>query len=750
MLVHHARRALSVAIVLLAAGPVGAEQEAPPAGAKTPKQNFSDLHDAVEWVTRAFTEAKRAADEEDWAKAVRHLHPVVTATVDRDRPTDAAPYLRPVRGRSVYEGAWIVAHHTMVRWGAACLAAYEAEFGAQAREELRTALRQGRHQRLVALARQYLPLRAGRTAALLLADLALEAGRYDEALEWVELLEDLEAVSTEPDAALEAWRKARLSRHARALADPDRAGEVLASLRKRATRRNEPDRGLEAVPFRGRSRMPPPQYWPTTGGNAARAGLPEALGTTFELAWWRSPSVHGDLVDSEDPKDQGGNRPSTWLPPRAIVLPTGLFVSDGQSLHLYDLERGQPVQQRRYVGAHDLGFDVDDDRRIRFGWLEGHGLTGRVDARGTTWIYAAVPDGRPFEPAIANRAPGARDDRIEALTWDGRMLRSRWTAGGMDTSPGMPLDVRLYGAPLLYRDRLWVAGMRPAGTSSDRWEAWLFALDPETGRVAVRTHIGTGTPVRPLRQDEVIPTSPSGARGRVVVGTSLGIVAAVDARDGRMRWAFRNDRNIQSARRLRGRAARADKVPRGSSFANEPPVLAGERCYIAPIDGQYLYMLFNRPIGDGRMLLSKRFHHRKQFNDFEAEALAGVAAHPKDGIPLAIVTGQGINRSPPAPVVVARDVWPPRKRWSATTSTGLGAATFGRALVTRGEVIVPTRAGIEVYDLASGAERALLDLEDVPDKVREELPRPYGNIVPVPGRGFVAVSTTSIAFWKRK
>lgn len=737
------------AIALCAVAPLHAERDHPGAAPATPQQNFSDIHDSVEWVDRAFREAQRAAEKNDWTLAVHKLQTVVEAVADRERPSNAAPYVRSVRGRTVYEGAWLVAHHTLVRYGAPCLSAYKTEFGTQAQEELERALREGRSDGLVALARQYLVLPSGRRAALLLSDMALERGQYDEALEWLELLEDLEAVSTEPKATLDKWRNARLARHARALADPEEHETVHAALTRRAQRRDEPDHGLEALPFTGRARAARPTHWATTGGNAARSAVPPSLGSDFKLAWYRSARAHGDLADSQDPADKGARQPSTWLPPRSIVMPAGVFVSDGVHLNLYDLQKGRPLARRRFTDATDVGHDVDGDRRTRFGWLEGHSLTGIVDAEGTTWIYATVPDGRRFEGTQANETPRPRDDRLEALAWDGQSLKARWVAGGLSNSKGMPDDVRLYGAPVHYRERLWIAGMRPSGTSSDRWEAWLFALNPSTGAVVLRTHIGTGTPIRPTRQDEVIPTSPAASRGRVVVSTSLGIVAAMDARDGRVRWAYRNDRDIKSARRFRGRQSPQDQMPRDSSFANEPPVLAGERCYVAPTDGQNLYILFNRPIGRERMLESQKLHQKESFSNFQAEAIAGVVAHPKDGSPLIVVVGQGENRTTPPPVVVTRTVWPPRFRWSAPTSTGLGAYTFGRALVTQGEVFVPTRAGIQVYDLATGKERALLDLEDVPEAVRPDLPRPYGNLVPVPGKGIVAVSTTSISYWKR-
>ena len=738
------RRTLIVLWCVAWGAPAHAEQEAP---ATPPRllQNFSDMHEAVEWIDRAFETAKRAAKRSDWLPAVRALQRVIDATQDREHPTHAAPYVRPIRGRVVYEGAWIVAQHALARLGPEGLAAYRAEYGAAAKALLAAGV-----WRWTTLARRFLSLPQGRTAALLLADLALERGQPDEALEWLESLEDLEAVSAEPAEALAKWRAARIDRHARALAGPGDLDAVHAALVERARRQDEPDHGLHAVPFRVRAPAVAPSGWTTTGGHPSRSAVPASLGSSFELGWWRSAAAHGDLMDSEDPEDGGATRPTTWLPPRGIVMPAGLFVSDGMNLLLYDVDSGELLARQTYQDAQDIGHDVADDRRERFGWLEGHCLTGRVAPDGTTWIYAAVPDGRAFDPSVPNRTPRPRHDRLEALVWNGRTFKTRWVIGGVLRSEDLPSHVRLYGAPAWYRGRLWIAGMRASGTSSDRWQAWVFSLDPDTGAVLTKTHVGTGTPVRPTRQDEVIPSSPAAARGRVVVSTSLGIVAAVDARDGRMRWALRNDRDINSARRVRGRISASERAPRGTGFVNEPPILLGERCYVAPMDGQLVYVLFNRPIGRDRMLKSRSLHQQTDFGPFRAEFIAGVAPHPEDGAPLALFTGRGVNRTPPAPVVVARVVSPPRTRWSATPSTGLGASTFGRALVTAREVFVPTHGGVEVFDLATGEERTLLNLRDVPKEAREALPRPYGNVIPLPGKGFITLSTTSVAFWKRK
>jgi hypothetical protein len=99
--------------------------------------------------------------------------------------------------------------------------------------------------------------------------------------------------------------------------------------------------------------------------------------------------------------------------------------------------------------------------------------------------------------------------------------------------------------------------------------------------------------------------------------------------------------------------------------------------------------------------------------------------------------------------------WPDRSDggWWGASTTGWGAAPYGRALLTAAEVFVPTRHGIVVYDLASGRDLGLLDEATLPPARRDALPEDvclYGNLVPVPGRGLLAVNGSVIAYWRKR
>src|SRR5207245_1648965 len=93
----------------------------------------------------------------------------------------------------------------------------------------------------------------------------------------------------------------------------------------------------------------------------------------------------------------------------------------------------------------------------------------------------------------------------------------------------------------------------------------------------------------------------AGARGRVVVVTSVGIAAAVDASSGRTEWSYRYDRaragGEEPDKRLEDEA---EQDERSTTFANEPPVLCGGRCWFAPTDSRWLFATADRPQGRAR------------------------------------------------------------------------------------------------------------------------------------------------------
>lgn len=728
-----------------------------------PQQNFSDLHASEEWVLRAFLDADRAQADGRHAEAARLLQGVVDATTRPGPRPEAAPHVVPIQGTSTYEGAWLVARHRQLSGGDELLDALGREFGAAAEALVRRGIDGREATRLEEAALRFLPLPAGRRAALLLADRALERGDRDEALEWCQALEDAEAVSGESAARLAPWRAARIARHARALAaGPDDVEPLRRGLAARAAHQHGPDRGLGAVPWQHVAPPNAPAQWLTSGGDHTRNARAPALGTALELAWSRGPGDPSQLADTVDPEDGGPRRPSTFLPPRAVVLGARAVVSDGTALRVFGIADGEFQAFTRFRAYRDIGHDTDADRRIGSGWIEGHALTAhrlqRRDARAGTredaWlVLAAVPDGRPWTAVQEERE--VRADHLEAFLLVGNVLRPLWQAGGGlgDTgATGLDEHLRLYGAPLVYRDRVWIAGVVPSASSRDRLESWIVSLDPLTGAVRTRTHIGSGTAVRPSREDEIMPTSPAAAAGRVVIGTSLGLVAAVSARDGRLAWGYRYDRDVEVDRAARGRRAAETLEPRSISFENEPPRLGLERCVLAPTDGHDVLVLFDRPIGPERELLSYAIDRRREHVDFHPESVVGLLADPTTrATPWLITVGQGLDTGEvPGPLATARDLVTGRMPWDAQAGLAAGTRSYGASLLTTDALWVPTREGLAVFALPDGARRALRTGGLHEGSAWTQPTLPYGNLVPVGGEGLLAVSATTVSYWRSR
>ncbi len=754
-----------------------------------PQKNFSTIFSEVEWVSRAFERARAAAKDENWTSAVRLLQGVVDARTRANEPSNepskdkaldeqSAPYVVPVHGTTVFEGAWIVAHHQRARWGKPAIDACVVEYGHIAKEQFERALRLDDDKLLADVALRFLPMPVGRRAALHLADRAIEQGRRDEALEWVELLADLEAVSTEPAESMAPYANARLLRHADALAAT--AGDrtrVLKVLEARAEAASAPEGPFAPFPNGSIAGETPVTTWLTTGGSETRASRAAKRPAKLTLKWYHHPGSGLGPVDRVEPRDDGLSAPSTWLPPRAICLDNRALVSDGENVTVYDLDSGRALERVTFKYARSLETDTDEDRRERFGYLEGHCLTvtpmpvtmrSTPDAR--EWlVLAAVPDGRVWHVGERAKLEERREDHIEAYRFDGKSLSFLWSAGNTSASPGAikntgssgrPIpgrdrpaenkhpDIRMYGAPILYRGRVWVAGTRPALGNTDQLESWLYALNRGTGKIELKTHLGTGTPMRAGRHDEVIPTSPAARHGRVVVGTAIGVLAAVSARDGRVLWAYRYPRNVAGDRARRIIGSESERGSRTSSFHNEPPLLTADLCIATPTDGRHVLVTTNRPIGRERMLRCHEIERHERFGPHAAEYIAGAYRHPKDGAWRMVVVGIGGDTEPPGPMVLSVDPLTEERYWYEPSPTGRGSLPFGRGFVGEQHAYIPTRYGIAVYGLEDGNVAALLDRSAIPKDMRDRAPRiPYGNLIPTKNGGVLSVSATTVAYW---
>ena len=759
-------------LLLLALAVAAAAPRASRAGdgarvASAPHENASYLPADDEGQHAAWDRAREAAARGDAVSAARELQRLA------EGPAHAVTLVGAASGETgVAEGTRVAAHHAVVALGAAVAKAYEDEHGARARALVEEALALRDEARLARAADLYLPCAAGRRAALLLADLALERGDDDAALGWLDVLEDLEEVAA-PDLAddVARWRRARLDRAAIATSATDAARPRVRAAIEAASPVAYGDGAAAPPADADLRRPPPPRAWPTTGGGPSRsavvAPLPRAL--RFRAVEWLGEEPSEDPPGEADERGRAA-RPSPWIPTQGVVAGGRVWVSDGRVAVGFDLDTQQPVVVGLVPDAppSPLPMDRGVAARERFGWIEGFGLTADGDV-----LYANVPaeltdpesadvaDEGDVPPAVRRR-PGQRvpprplSDRIVAVRTDEEGGRILWTAGGGAPTPGLPDGLRLFGTPLLYAGALHVVGLAPTAATKDRFDVFAVALDPATGAARWATPLGAGGPIRRKRFDEIMPASCAGAHGRVHVLTNLGIVATVDARTGATRWAYRYDRGRPDGDDTGQRLSDAkDPGKRRSSFLNRPPLVAHGRVFFAPTDGLKIVALFDRPRDRARVLEAWSLDRTGAFRNLAVEQLVGVV-DGRGGTPATLVAvGQGWGLDPlhePYTCVVGIDALSRHGavRWERALPFGDVPEPFGTALVTEDLVYVPTASGIARYRVADGADVEPIDARAIPVRRAPLLyatERLWGNLVPVPGRGLVCVNEGYVSFW---
>ncbi|MBI3844123.1 MAG: PQQ-binding-like beta-propeller repeat protein [Planctomycetes bacterium] len=411
-------------------------------------------------------------------------------------------------------------------------------------------------------------------------------------------------------------------------------------------------------------RSAPETGWERLGGDNPNARLQSNVSGEMEKQWHaelafetqREPQFDSfgmsDIIPDEPvapyyPAISGGN----------LIVHNGLWV---ESLNLFNGKR-----RWSFHGPCDQGTSPQPDARQSFSPTVADGivyvnLEVPVETRSryyrVTPIIIPIPERKLFALRAETGEPIWRHDHFEASSVEEDLFIRK---------------ASISSAPLVWRDLVIAGGSFFEG----KVHSYLCGFDRMTGHLRWKTLICTGQQElnmfgQPWREHV---TSPLAERdGVVYVSTNLGYVAAVDARNGLIRWVSEYpqvplpvNRNYQpQARNL--------------SWLNNPPILVEDTLYTTPLDSPDLVAL------DRRSGTPKWRWPRSQKTRYLLGATVGGSQ------PVLVLAGQGI------------EFVDPQTGRTRSLGTNTRGAAIGRGGIAPGAILVPNDAGLSLYSPETG------------------------------------------------
>jgi hypothetical protein len=332
------------------------------------------------------------------------------------------------------------------------------------------------------------------------------------------------------------------------------------------------------------------------------AGAPRtASGGAWESATRLELRASLELEPQEDDSPAAG----------ALAPRPGLVLLDGDALAVQGRERVTLVEAGvvvrtldplRYAGACDVDLPRASTRDA-WPWplvpaSDGRLLAlvvGRADAaRGNALVC--------LDPGAGGRAPARRWSLCASATGqpDGTPegLRELLDGGRAEFQPGPVIA----DGTLFVQVRRWGAASGSEALDAGRIEAWCLALELESGALRWKRLLATGADLAAsraarrgaLRDDSHAAPPLAVADGRVLVSTALGVVALLDACDGRLAWALRYRRRTIADDGWLGASPAVALAPADAGAARDGGWLW------APPDSDCLYRTRDRADLDGR------------------------------------------------------------------------------------------------------------------------------------------------------
>lgn len=635
--------------------------------------------DAEAWLRKA----RDAAAAGEWKLLADTLHRVVDEhganTVALEDDTDApAAIMRYATART---RAWRI----LAAAPPAAIETFRLTYEAEAARLLDDATARHDEAALRNVVARFLPTRAGQTAAEVLAAWLIDAGRWHEAWDALDLLD------TFPDHRVPRWsielRRAAiylltgrpdgarpLLDKLRAAPPPDAPGDLIARLK-----------ALDALALHEPSgeSSDAPADWPALLGDARRAGrMPAVAPNLFDDSARRiefSAAEPSDRDEALRVSLETGRTP-VWL---AMTDGRTLFVSTPQGYLALDpvtlsvrgrfgseeRNRSRPpppsMAPPRFMGL----------RRMRIERPTMSAATHRALFDETAGAMTIV-DGRVFTIEQPHVRPSDVDDLEAALAgvpdelvpnvlaaYDAVSVKLLWSKGGAGPPEDGLIGARFLSTPVRIGARL--AALYQLGA-----DLMLLELLPD-GTILRRITLGSLADARLLAR-RVLPMTATD--DTLCVQTGMGAVMALNAGDLSLRWVATYERTLQRTLELPNGVRvmlDTDAVLPADGWLQNPPLIRGDVVIVAPPDSNNL-LAFDRR--DGRLRWSAGCP--------AARCVVG-ADHKR-----LFVAGSQIE---------AFDLSDGGRAWREEC-----AGVVGRAVLADDRLLVPTDSEIVVLDAATG------------------------------------------------
>ena len=471
-----------------------------------------------------------------------------------------------------------------------------------------------------------------------------------------------------------------------------------------------------------------------TRGHALDASAVAALGAArllFEQGrWWESLSLAqraGELEGASElvraaeariPSEPDRRHPGPWvrrfsflrpLDPMAEALP---FVMDGRpgEILLQDSWSLHGLDLRRSLSQLELTFEslmwgpevLGTENSMRASPAPRQLAHDRIGSRLVTpWNLPDDPR-EPFRRSI----PTHRSARLLAVDlMDGKPVLA-WQARG----PDVP-ESTAFGPVTIVGDRVFVQ-LFQIGIDT---EVSLLAFRLSDGKKLFETPLVRGSfiPRFASRQakldvDELDKRAREGAvavqNGLVYACTGFGVVAAVDGVTGSVRFTFRYDRTFSLDRSAFDVAFLFDT----GGWSHEPVRIRNGRVVVAPSDSRFLYMLAPEPGPGGHLILEDPIERADRVDIVGLLPSLSEGGQEGVGPPDVLVSRLRDNRS--SLVRLSAE----GRLLESSTALPPGESQSGRPLLVGTRVVMPTVAGLRIFDI------------ETLDQASELLPQPEG------------------------